>query len=310
MAAAVDVPDPYLHHVNEAWHQLAAGRRPTADSVLDVVRGSKATAVAAMQFFWSTYVPGIVSGRTLEDVPDPVARLAGQIWSKAVRLATDRAQADFASDRDALNKATHALENEREAIEQRHKTALAALALELKDKHQKAMDDLRSKLEAALAEEKSKVDAGYRENGGLRKLIDELRTSVQSEKDRNRETEQTAKDESAKVITITERLRKAEKEIAALKDASKTLALEVRVAKDALAAESTDHREHIEALTSKHEAALERQRNDHAAELERLSQLHAAAEMRLKLDIDALKVQVKKKSEPSKPARTRARNSG
>lgn len=305
--AVVDVPDPYLNHINEAWHQLAAGRRPTADSVLDVVRGSKATAVAAMQFFWSTYVPSIVSGRTVDDVPDPVMRLAGQIWAKAVRLAADSAEASFAAERAAFEDAKRALDNERDGfktVESRHKAEITDLKHELSVEHERMTNRLLVTHEGALAKVQANFESGQAEIAGLKQIIDELHKSVEAEKDRCRKAEQAAKDEGARVSALEAALRKAEQDNAVLKDESQALAQNVKDANDALVASIARHQEHTAELARIHESALERQRSDHAAELDRLSQLHGNAEMRLKLDVDALKVQLKKAS--AKPRKARA----
>jgi hypothetical protein len=103
------VPEHLQTHISEAWQQLTAGKKPTADSVLRRVGGSKATAVVALQQVWGDYLPILLAWpyRRTPGTDHPARHL---LWAKADRLATDRAEAAVAGERAALQAAQKAID--------------------------------------------------------------------------------------------------------------------------------------------------------------------------------------------------------
>lgn len=99
------------------WQILQSGRRPTADDLVERLRGSKSTAVNAINEFWATWLPTQIG--TLKDTPpDPVAHAAKEFWALAVRHADNTvskahaaAQKQIDDERKSLdlNKASHEL---------------------------------------------------------------------------------------------------------------------------------------------------------------------------------------------------------
>ena len=294
------IPEPYQQHVVEAWHQLSAGKKPTADSVLQVVRGSKATAVSAMQFFWTTYLPHMMSGRTAE-IPDPIAQLAAGMWERAMKLATDRAESAVAIERKALEDSQTAITQEREgftAARLRHQAALADLNASLSSRIEKALTAERTKHEAALTAERKRHEA--QENKSARSItsLEHAAENLRGEKDRLKDDLRAAEQQTAstqRTLATTEaELSAAKDQITQLMDIGAQRLSEAQKANDSLERAAAEHRSERDALAQQHATDLERIRTEHAAELTRLNQHHESTMLELKLAHDARVTDLKK----------------
>lgn len=78
---------------------LKSGQRPSADQLVHRCGGSKTTALAALDQFWSKQLPDLIAGNAdfNEAIPQPVREAAMTLWSTANTAATEAATAIYAS---------------------------------------------------------------------------------------------------------------------------------------------------------------------------------------------------------------------
>lgn len=310
---AIAIPEPYQHHVGEAWNQLAAGKKPSADSVLEVVRGSKATAVSAMQFFWTAYLPDMLAGRGAE-VPDPIARLAAGLWQTALKLSDERASRALAGERDALAQATRMIEAEREGLAAERLRARAALG----DAQARAARDL----EAAIAKERKAHDMALqaerrrhddkearaaRAIESLEKAAGKLREQVDELKDELRSTERLQTATKLSLAATTAELEQAKRELIAATALADTRLGEVAEARAAADSRAAEHRSERETQAQQHEATVAKLQAEHAVEVGRLSGLLEEALSQLRLANDAHVTELRKSRAQSRAPRSRTK---
>lgn len=123
------------------WQLLQAGRRPTADDLVERLRGSKSTAVKAINEFWSTWLPTRI-GSFKESPPDEVAHAAKEFWAIAKSFADDRAAENHADAKKKLDDELKSLELNKSSHELAHAQLLKdqqALAGELSALRMKLM---------------------------------------------------------------------------------------------------------------------------------------------------------------------------
>lgn len=213
------VPDSYLAHVSEAWNQMAAGRRPSADSVLALVGGSKQTAVAAMNFFWTSYLPDMLSGRTVDDVPDPVMQSAATMWQKARKIADMKAADALAQERRTLEQEREALAHKRLRHDREVRRILSGHAEELakKDrKHEATLVQMRRAHEEDLKIERDRYARLETESkqtiSSLSKSVDELRSSISDTKQELADARSELKETARKLEESRQRVTELEKD--------------------------------------------------------------------------------------------------
>lgn len=312
------VPDAYVNHMAEAWHQMAAGKKPTADTVLAAVRGSKATAVSAMQYFWTTYMPAMMTGKASETAPEPILQLAGEIWATAERLAKDQAKDDFASERAALRAATEEVEAERRKYRHtgvEHQAALLELEKRLRDEHRALMDDAAKK---RASEIKSSNDDLARERAAtahkqsviddLHGVISQLQTDAVAHKDALREVEGKLAVLEQTVAVRDETIKAARDEITALRALADERMAQLQNARADHERAVANLEKEREALLTAQAAAIAAQVEKHEANLDRLITAHEEKVLELKLRLDASETALRKaKGKSNKAAVKRQR---
>jgi hypothetical protein len=120
-------------HVNAAADTLvASGERPTVERVRALHgSGSPNTVGRLLEVWWSELGGRLAAQQVKVDMPQapaPVAALASQLWEQALLAARVQANAELASDRQALDAKRAACEEERAAHTVHAEAQLAAVA--------------------------------------------------------------------------------------------------------------------------------------------------------------------------------------
>lgn len=124
--------------LDRAYALLKAGQRPTADALVAELGGSKATAVQALQEFWTSYLPPRLTedaNATSEGPPQTALALATELWRRALEYADTQLEAKRAaalaeteSERAELEAEREAMEDERQRLKEEAETAQRSAA--------------------------------------------------------------------------------------------------------------------------------------------------------------------------------------
>lgn len=85
-------PNAVENLIEAARAMLAKGVRPTVDLLVSSVGGSRTTAQKALTEFWESRVPSMLAARQFdESVPEPVQEAISTLWNSAMTLADEKA---------------------------------------------------------------------------------------------------------------------------------------------------------------------------------------------------------------------------
>jgi chromosome segregation ATPase len=162
-------------YFEEAWAMICDGVRPSADKLVGRLGGSKATAVAALKFFWSDEMPKRMR-RSQVAAPSSVDSLASELWTEALKLARKEAEAlfnDAMAGLDSERARLSALLEEMETRDRERRQLVAesnARAAENQELAREARASVRS-LEARLRDMTDERDKIVRTAASLEELL-------------------------------------------------------------------------------------------------------------------------------------------
>ncbi|CAN7519525.1 DNA-binding protein [Pseudoxanthomonas sp. LjRoot168] len=285
---AVSIPDAYAQHVTEAWSQLAAGRRPSADSVVSAVGGSKTTANAAMNYFWKSYMPDMMSGRDTNDTPDPIQKLANNMWQTALKLATKTAENKLTEQRQSLAQQAEAMDTERRQM--------ASERLE----HQVMISDVRAEanrrrdadLAAQATAHNRAIDKLETRNTRLEQTIAELQDSLTNARNEAADAKRALADNAPAIAALQAKVSAAEQLAAERQSALQAERMSAEAAMRAISAERAAQAEQntlaMDTLRGEHQAKLDALNTHHNRAIEELKLQHVARTDDLKRQINQL----------------------